>query len=66
MSNTVVKEKAKKTEAVVVAYTGDSSVKKFSKSTPVKSKNLSNMNVLAKKTAKMKAILAKFPLPAGN
>lgn len=66
MSNTIVKEKAKKTKTVAWAYIEDRPAEKDSQPSSLKIENNSKINVLARKTAKMKAILAIIPLPAGK
>ncbi|MEO6282402.1 MAG: hypothetical protein ABIO93_03375 [Dyadobacter sp.] len=63
MSHTVVKEKSKKTEAVV-AYTEQSSSPKRVISSAWAKKDLSKMNMFDRKTAQMEETLKKFPLPS--
>ncbi|MEO6286444.1 MAG: hypothetical protein ABIN80_26270 [Dyadobacter sp.] len=65
MANIVVKERAKKTESVFLAYIEDSSSIKRSKSTiATKNVDASKKDMFDKKAAQMEAMLDKFSRPA--
>jgi len=64
MSHTVVKEKAKKTKVVVLAYIEEGSSPKRVKSSVWTKIDTSKMDTFDRKAAQMEAALDKFPRPS--